>query len=243
MLLHGHISYLIHNIHLLVSFAADQEGDNALKSEHLQCALDELPHCLLTNHSTKLHFIAHFVLRYTRCMYSRDVLITKMKEAQMDAYKEDPSKEESNSFKCMLDFVTVTDCAYCWFQWENSHIDNDKIRYSCNTKYTSKKSGRKNGGFSVNKEGMELFENVKEFFRQLKTDDKYHIFQTLCNAKAKEYGILGEVDQDGVSVVDTETSAADNGGGRSQVVVPTFDNIDEDLLCDGLEPPVNVVPV
>jgi hypothetical protein len=97
------------------------------------------------------------------------------------------------------------------------------VKYSCGTEFTSGRGGgRKRGGHCASPEGMEFYEKLVVFFGNLKTDSNYHLFQRICNAKSKYFGLLRELKDNDLNVDELPT-------------VPCY-NVGEDDVCVGIEP-------
>jgi hypothetical protein len=68
---------------------------------------------------------------------------------------------------------------------------------------------------------------------RLKTDSNYHLFQRICNAKSKYFGLLRELKQNAVAFEDD--GIEDDLNVDELPTVPCY-NVGKDDVCEGIEP-------
>ena len=219
-----------------------EHGEDALTPEKLKAIFEQEPSQLLQDASPHLHDLAIFVLKYGRCAANRDQLLKDVMKDQKDAFCRDPEAEKKNEFRCVADYLTKTDLGWTAWQFVNSYQDWTKkmgtmsrsVKYSCGTKFTSGRGGgRKRGGHCASPEGMEFYEKLVAFFGNLKTDSNYHLFQRICNAKSKYFGLLRELKDNAVAFQDDGID--DDLNVDELPTVPCY-NVGEDDVCVGIEP-------
>jgi hypothetical protein len=71
------------------------------------------------------------------------------------------------------------------------------------------------------------------FFGDLKTDSNYHLFQHICNAKSKYFGLLRELKENAVAYQDD--GSEDDLDVDELPTVPCY-NVREAYVCVGIEP-------
>jgi hypothetical protein len=108
------------------------------------------------------------------------------------------------------------------------------VKFSCGTEFTSGRGGgRKRGGHCTSPEGMEFYKKLVTFFGNLKTDSNYNLFQHICNAKSKSFGLLRELKENAVAFQDDGSDDDEDVG--EVPTVPCF-NVGEADVCVGIEP-------
>jgi hypothetical protein len=151
--------------------------------------------------------LADFILRYVILIANKDKLVRDVKESQMEGHEFDPKLQRQNKFKCPFCVLTEVDMAFVWMQIKNHCHEwryhklkvigssvKEGERDSIRSKYTSNKGGRKNKGSVLSAEGLILYQRVEAFVEQLKAHDNYDVFQRMCNRKAKDYGLIEEIE-------------------------------------------------
>jgi hypothetical protein len=98
-----------------------------------------------------LHALAQFLLRYVILSKPKELLMNELEYAQAEAYKQDPTKEKQDKFKCALDYYSPIRVAMVWMKYENHHKEwndrgmnvNASQRESskCTSKFTSINTG------------------------------------------------------------------------------------------------------
>ena len=224
-------------------YVASSGSEDAITPNQLRAIIDKKPSDLLLNNSPDLHVLAEFCMRYGLCTVTKDHVIKLVKSEQINAFVEDPQVEKMNHFLSFTDFLTKTDLGFAVFQIVNCHPDWEKkrgrldkdIRYGCSTEFTSSRSNRRGGGHVTSEEGMKFFYKCVDFFGELKTDDNYGLFRSMCTAKAKAYGILPDVKKHNVTSCDGlyEDGGSDAEGEVDRPVAPVF-NVGQQDLCEGI---------
>lgn len=145
-----------------------------------------------------------FQIKYGKHNASIQAVMNLWRGAQLKAYAESPEKELAGDFPCLMDILTCEDMAFALFTLDNSEDDwkkkmdgdvNDKkLRYSCNTKYTSNRSGRREVG-GVNEEGTIMYNTLADWVDEIKTCPAFSDLRKLCNVTAKEMGVISDVQE------------------------------------------------
>jgi hypothetical protein len=197
--------------------------ENCITFDKLDTLLQQSPASMLAQGSEHLQTLAHFVCKYSRCATDRERILSLLKKEQYLCYKADPEKEKRNDFKCISDFLTVSDEAFTFWQarqsirmWKakRSNPDDKSLKYSCNTLYTSTRQKRKRGSTAVTNDGMDNYVDVLKFFTDFRKDPLYDVFRRACNAKAKEYGFI-----DNISPVESDADSNDEAFDDGEVPV------------------------
>ena len=145
-----------------------------------------------------------FQIKYGKHNASIQAVMNLWRGAQLKAYAESPETERAGDFHCLLDILTCEDMAFALFTLDNSEEDwkkkmdgdvNDKkLRYSCNTKYTSNRGGRREEG-GVNENGMIMYNTLADWVDEIKMCPAFPDIRKLCNVTAKEMGVISDVQE------------------------------------------------
>lgn len=145
-----------------------------------------------------------FVLLYAIHSAPKEELKKTLNAIHMK-HVETAGESDPFSHPCLLDLITTSDLAYPLWQYFNSHKDwktkldakgsenAGEIKWQTKTRFTSSKR------VGVTEEGKQMYDLLLHFSRDMKSlrvskdEDKramYSQFQSLCNKKAQEMGIM-----------------------------------------------------
>jgi hypothetical protein len=118
---------------------------DALTSKDLDYIFNKTPEAILDNNLYKFK-LGQFVLTYGRCAANREHIQKLMTKEQCECYIKDTNEEKRNAFRCFCDFLTKSDLAFVWYQFDNCEPDllnkrsapeNRNVQFFCKTKHTS----------------------------------------------------------------------------------------------------------
>lgn len=181
----------------MTSFTEKGEGSGeALSDDMVKSWFDKTVDDVYDDEENLLKDIVSFLLEYAFHAAPKDATFSEIKAEQVATYDHDPTKEISNGFKCLIEYLTKTDMGWCTWQyynsvpdWEAKRIQGMTGRHNLKSRFTGDRHSRHQP--EENSEGMNLYKKMTEWYGEFKSHEGFkEKARPLCNELSKKMNLI-----------------------------------------------------